>query len=135
MVNPPDLTTLGLPLTGAARNSVPRATAAARTCAEVSVETVEQSTTIFGAWSGFDSTPWGPVVTSSRSSLADTMMKTMSRSARSAGWSTTRAPSASALAFVRFWTVTSLPAAMRRAAMAAPMRPAPIQPMVVSLIG
>jgi hypothetical protein len=98
------LTTLPLPLTGAARSCVPRFSAAARNSAEASCETVEQSTRIFGARSGRDSTPSLPSVTLSRSSDAETMTKTISRSARSTGLSTIVAPysvSGSALARVR----------------------------------
>ncbi len=55
------------------------------------METVEESTTIFGLSSPV-SRPPGPLMTASRSLSAETMMNTMSRSARSAGLSTIFAP-------------------------------------------
>ena len=95
--------TLGLPLTGAARNWTPSASARARTRAEASVNTVEESTTMPGLASPVSS-PRGPETTASRSLSAATMMNTMSRPARSAGLSTIFAPcsvSGSAFALVR----------------------------------
>jgi hypothetical protein len=61
----------------------------------------------------------------------DTIVKTTSMPRSSAMLSAIEQPnsaSGSALARVRFQTVTLVPALARRAAMAAPMRPAPIQP-------
>ena len=95
--------TLGLPLTGAARNCTPSASALARTRAETSGDTVEESTTILGLRSAVSS-PRGPAMTASRSLSAETMMNTMSRPARSAGLSTIFAPNSvrgSHLALVR----------------------------------
>jgi hypothetical protein len=62
----------------------------------------------------------------------DTIENTTSRPARSAALLTILAPrlaSGSALAAVRFQTVTSLPASSSSSAIGNPMRPAPIQPM------
>ena len=61
----------------------------------------------------------------------ETIVKTTSRSRSSLIESATVQPSSasgSALAFVRFHTVMSVPARASRAAMAAPIRPVPIQP-------
>jgi len=94
---------LPLPLTGEASIAVPRFAAASRTSSDASSETVEQSMRILGVLAAV-STPFLPRVTSFRSSDADTMVKTMSRSARSAGRATRRMPesvSGSALARVR----------------------------------
>jgi hypothetical protein len=102
-VSLPAAITLGLPLTGAATNCAPAASTMARTFADASVETVEESTTIFGLSSPVSRPPW-PLMTASRSLSAETMMNTMSRSARSAGVSTILAPNSvrgSHLALVR----------------------------------
>ena len=99
----PAAITLGLPLTGAATNCAPASSTMPRTLADASVETVEESTTILGLSSPV-SRPPGPLMTASRSLSAETMMNTMSRSARSAGVSTTFAPNSvrgSHLALVR----------------------------------
>jgi hypothetical protein len=119
---------LPLPLTGLARKALPRSARRARTAAEHSVETVEQSTTMPGVRAGSASRR---SMTWSRSREVETMVKTTSRSATSTGSSTTFAPdsvSASALLRVRFHTLTSSPAASNRRAIAAPMCPAPSQP-------
>jgi hypothetical protein len=125
-------TTLPLPLTGEARNAIPRSSATARTRADASVETVEQSTRIRGAFSGsLRSRP----TTCSRSADDVTIVKTTSRSASSTGSSATFAPAStrgSALLRVRFQTVRSRPARPMRAASAAPMCPVPSQPTVSS---
>ncbi len=99
----PAFTTLALPLTGAARNSTPRAASAARSLVEASTEIDVQSTTMRGGL-GPDRRPSGPMRTCSRSWSLETIAKTMSRSARSASRSAMRAPcwaSGSALARVR----------------------------------
>ena len=99
--------------------------------ADDSVETVEQSTTQPGTWSGSASRPSGPVSTCSRSAGVETIVNTTSCPRRSAIVSATAQPtsvSASALDRVRFQTVTSSPALASREAIAAPIRPAPIQP-------
>ena len=75
----PAATTRPLPLTGAARNAVPRAAARARTSADASADTVEQSTRNFGALAGL---PSSRSVTEIRSAESATMVKTTSRSAR-----------------------------------------------------
>src|SRR5215469_855862 len=109
---------LGVAADGAARNSAPAPAATARMAAEACGETVEESTMISGA-RGPVSSPPSPVRTASRSPSAATMMKTTSRSARSTGRSTIFAPltaSGSALALVRLYTATSLPARSRRSA-------------------
>jgi hypothetical protein len=110
---------LALPLTGAASMAVPRSAAAARTSAEASSETVELSIRILGDLPERVSTPSLPSVTCFRSFDAEIMVKTISQEARSAGRSTTRMPdfvSGSALARVRFQTLTSAPAFARRSA-------------------
>ena len=57
----PDLTTFGLPLTGAARSVVPRSAARPRIFSETAAETVEQSTMIWGEASAVRS-PSSPTV-------------------------------------------------------------------------
>ena len=114
----PAAMTFGLPLTGAARNCAPCRAATARTCADTSADTVEESTITLGAASPVSSPP-SPLTTASRSGSAETMMKTMSRPARSAGLAAIVAPAAargSHLARVRFQAATSYPARSRRAA-------------------
>ncbi len=75
----PARTTLGFPITGAARNAVPRPAASARTRAEASGDTVEQSTSTLGtAPSGLDITPPWPSTAAIRSSDVPTVMNTMS---------------------------------------------------------
>ena len=104
----PSATTCGLPLSGAARKSTPARAVAARTCAETSAETVEQSTTTDGRRSA-DSSPAFSLTTSSRSSGVDTMTKTTSQAARSTIEPTAVAPrstSGPVLAAVRFQTVS-----------------------------
>ena len=84
-----------------------------------------------GRRSGSVSRPPSPSSTCSRSAGVDTIVKTTSRSRRSAIASATVQPSAvraSALARVRFQTCGFTPARASRTAMAAPIRPAPIQP-------
>ena len=92
IVSLPAATTLALPLTGAASMSVPSFSAAARTCADASSDTLEQSMMSFGE-PFLSSRPSGPVQTAIKSSEADTVVNTMSwpRSAR--GLSTILAPS------------------------------------------
>ena len=98
----PAATTLALPLTGAASTPAPRSAAAARTSSDAACEIVVESMSMRGAASGRESTPFGPITTSLKSSEPPTIVNTMSRSARSAGESTTVAPpSASALLRVR----------------------------------
>jgi predicted Zn-ribbon and HTH transcriptional regulator len=78
-----------------------------------------QSMKILGGPPLPDSTPFGPEITSSRSSEVATIVTTMSRSARSAGESTIVAPAAckgSALERVRLYTAISQPAPERRSA-------------------
>ena len=60
MVSRPALTTLGFPLTGAARSAVPPFSASARTAAEASAEIVVESTTTAGYRPTPDSSPSGP---------------------------------------------------------------------------
>ena len=55
----PAATTFGLPLTGAASRAVPRVVATARTAADASADTVEESTSTAGAASERVSTPPG----------------------------------------------------------------------------
>src|SRR4051812_44837514 len=127
----PAFTTLPLPLTGEARKATPRSAQAARIASEADWSTVEQSTTIRGTSAGSASRPPSPSSTCSRSLLVDTIVKTTSMPRSSAMLSAIEQPnsaSGSALARVRFQTVTLVPALARRVAMAAPMRPAPIQP-------
>ena len=131
-VNRPLLTTLPLPLTGAATKVAPRSASLVSIPAEHSAETVEQSTTWVGVRSASASSC---SMTSSRSPSADTMVNTTSRSASSTGSSTTVAPErtrGSALARVRFQTATSSPALASRSARAYPIRPVPIQPTLRS---
>ena len=71
----------------------PRSSALARTVDEARSETLEQSTSNLGSERPA-STPCLPEMTSLRSSPVETMLNTMSRSPRSAGESTTLAPSA-----------------------------------------
>src|SRR5262245_50346597 len=78
-----------------------------------------------------ESTPPAPNSTSFRSSVVDTMVNTVAQCAIAALSVTTSAPMAangSALAAVRFHTERPWPASIRRAAMASPIRPRPIQP-------
>src|SRR5262245_25843109 len=78
-----------------------------------------------------DNTPAAPNSTSFRSSVVETMVNTVAQWAIAALSVTTSAPIAtngSALAAVRFHTERPWPALIRRAAMASPMRPRPIQP-------
>ncbi len=89
----PAATTLALPLTGAESIAVPRRRAASRTWFEPSSDTVEQSIKSLGQRCA-PSTPSAPVVTAMRSSEAETVLKTMSRSLKSFGESTIVAPSA-----------------------------------------
>src|SRR3954453_3070956 len=127
----PAATTLGLPLTGAARTAVPCSCAASRTTCDAPGEIVVESTRTLGAVPSRESRPPSPMTTCWKSRSPPTMVKTMSRSARSAGGSTIVAPcsaSGSAFARVRFHTATSCPASSRRLASANPMRPAPIHP-------
>src|SRR5690606_35987081 len=101
-------------LTGAASIAVPRRSQAARASAEASSDTLEQSTKSCGERSPA-SRPSGPVTTAIRSGDADTVLKTMSRSASARGEAAIFAPSG----------------ASRRFAIAKPIRPpAPIQPRV-----
>src|SRR4051794_20424245 len=130
-LNFPARTTLPLPLTGAARKATPRFAQAARISSDAVWSTVGQSTTIAGTSSPSASRPPSPSSTCRRSADVETMTKTTSRPRSSAIESATTQPrSASgwALALVRFQTVTFSPARARRAAIAAPIRPAPIQP-------
>ena len=81
---------------------MPRSAATARTSSDAACEIVVESTSTRGTASGRESTPLGPIATSLKSSEPATIVNTMSRSARSAGESTTTAPaSASALLRVR----------------------------------
>ena len=78
------------------------------------------------------STPPAPNRISFRSSVVETMVKTVAQCAIAVLSVTTSAPiwaSGSALEAVRFQTERPWPAFTRRAAMASPMRPSPIQPM------
>src|SRR5215813_8884203 len=78
-----------------------------------------------------DNTPPAPNSTSFRSSVVETMVNTVAQWAIAALSVTTSAPIAangSALTAVRFHTERPWPALIRRAAMASPMRPRPIQP-------
>jgi hypothetical protein len=93
-VRRPLSTTFGLPLTGAASIAVPRASAAARTSAAAAGAIVVESMINPGATSERESRPCGPVTTSATSADPATIVKTMSRSARSAGVSAIVAPSA-----------------------------------------
>ncbi len=132
----PAATTFGLPETGAARTAVPRCSAASRTTCDAPGEIVVESTRTFGAAPSRERRPASPSTTCWKSASPPTIVKTMSRSARSAGASTMVAPrsaSGSAFARVRFHTATSCPAASRRLASAKPMRPAPIQPSRIPL--
>jgi hypothetical protein len=136
IVSRPAATTFALPLTGEASTPTLRSAAAARTSSEAACEIVVESMRMRGAVSLRLSTPFGPIVTSLKSSDPPTIVNTTSRSARSAGESTTVAPadaSASALLRVRLNTATSSPASSSRLARAAPMRPVPIHPIRVPL--
>ena len=93
IVSRPALTTLGLPLTGAASSAVPRFSASARTAADASAEIVVESTTTAGAGPDPDSSPSGPATTCWKSAEPARIVNTMSRSPSSAGWSTIVAPS------------------------------------------
>jgi len=78
------------------------------------------------------STPPVPNRISFRSSVVDTIVKTVAQCAMAVLSVTTSAPiwaSGSALEAVRFHTDSPWPAATNRAAIASPMRPRPIQPM------
>ena len=78
------------------------------------------------------STPPAPNRMSFRSSVVETMVKTVAQCAMAALSVTTSAPiwaSGSAFDAVRFHTESPCPAFTSRAAMASPMRPSPIQPM------
>jgi hypothetical protein len=98
----PASTTEGFPLTGAASSATPRASVSLRTSADASGEIVDESTITDGAASGLESSPCSPRITALKSSGPPTIVKTTSRSARSAGASTTSAPSsASGSAFER----------------------------------
>src|ERR1700683_4362399 len=78
----PARTTLGLPITGAASNAVPRSAISARTRAEDSGDTVEQSTSTLGADpSAPDISPCRPSTAEIRSSDDPTVMNTMSLAA------------------------------------------------------
>src|SRR5438309_5008732 len=127
MVSLPALITLALPLTGAARYSMPFCFSIARSSAEPSSEMDEHSITM----RGFACPARSFAITSLTSSQVETMQKTISRRARSAIESTIFAPyfpSGSALARVRFQTAMSQSPFARRAAISNPMRPVPIQP-------
>src|SRR5438105_5570000 len=127
MVSLPALITLALPLTGAARYSMPFCFSIARSSAEPSSEMDEHSITM----RGFACPARSFAITSLTSSQVETMQNTMSRRASSGSVSTTFAPylaSGSALARVRFQTAMSQPPFARRAAISKPMRPVPIQP-------
>ena len=91
----PAATTLALPDTGAASTPVPRSAAFARTSSDAACEMVVESMSMRGAASSRESTPFGPMTTSLKSSDPPTIVKTMSRSPRAAGESTTVAPTAS----------------------------------------
>jgi hypothetical protein len=93
IVSLPAVTTFALPLTGAASMSVPSLAAAARTSAEASSDTLEQSISSFGDWS-LPSTPSAPRHTAVRSSDAETVVNTMSNPRMARGESTIFAPSA-----------------------------------------
>src|SRR5712692_10899209 len=134
MVSLPALITLALPLTGAARYSMPLALNILRSSAEPSREIEEDSTTIFG----FCPPASSCCITDFTSSHVDTMQNTMSRPASSPSVSTTLAPylaSGSALARVRFHTAMSQPPFARRPAISKPMRPVPIQPSLLVGVG
>src|SRR2546425_1963786 len=134
MVSLPALITLALPLTGAARYSMPFAESILRSSAEPSSEIDELSTTIFGFWLPASSC----CITDFTSSQVDTMQNTMSRVASSPSESTTLAPyfaSGSALYRVRFHTAMSQPPFARRPAISKPMRPVPIQPSLLVGVG
>src|SRR5207244_3397177 len=127
----PARATLGLPQTGAASNAVPSRSAVARISAETSIDTVDASIRSDGARVPSESRPCGPATTSTKSFESETVVMTMSRSARSTGRLTTCAPSFasdSVLAGVRLYTVTSTPRRSSRVTSAAPIRPVPIQP-------
>src|SRR5919197_6198668 len=132
MVSLPALITLALPLTGAARYSMPCCLSIARSSAEPSSEIDEHSITM----RGFACPASSLAITSLTSSQVDTMQNTMSRRASSASVSTSFAPylaSGSALARVRFQTAMSQPPFASRAAISKPMRPVPIQPSLSSV--
>jgi hypothetical protein len=90
MVSLPASATLGLPLTGAASISVPRASAWARICSAAAGEIVVESTIRPGVTSDRDSSAEH---TCSTSAEPATIVNTMSRSASCAGSLTTVAPS------------------------------------------
>ena len=103
MVSLPTFTTLPLPGNRRRQHLTPRFCAAARTLAEASSDTVEPSIRIFGLSRNRQHAALA-MVTSFRSSEAETMVKTMSQDARSAGLTAILAPdlaSGSALARVR----------------------------------
>ncbi len=127
----PARTTLGLPITGAASRAVPRPAISARTRAEASADTVEQSTSTRGPAPGPDMSPAGPSTADMRSSDEPTVMKTMSLAASSAALAAGLAPSwisGSALPMERLKTARSQPAPRSRRPISTPMRPMPSQP-------
>ena len=89
---PPASATLGLPMTGAARNCVPRAASSCLACRDASTETVDRSITMAGACSPAIR-PAGPSRASSRFWDVPTMTKTTFACPRSAARSTIFAPS------------------------------------------
>src|SRR5579883_2896971 len=96
---------------------------------------VEQSTTMPGTFPAPSAaSPPGPKQTSSASLPVASMAKTTSALQRSSTLSTITAPSfanGSALARVRFHTLTLCPASSKRVTIGKPMRPMPIQPMSI----
>src|SRR5262245_38606536 len=130
----PAFTTLALPLTGAAMRSAPSPARRARQAADSSAEIDEQSTKTLGVLPlPPAATPSLPKQTCSTSLPVETIKNTTSQPASAAGVATICAPSlarGSALARVRFQTLTRLPALSRNSAMGSPMRPNPIQPML-----
>src|SRR6185436_11560704 len=78
IVSLPAVTTFALPLTGAASICVPSFAASARTFADASSDTLEQSTRSFGL-RDLLSRPSGPRQTAIRSSDVDTVVNTMSQ--------------------------------------------------------
>jgi hypothetical protein len=126
----PARTTRGLPDTGAASSTQPRAAAARRISADAPADTVLASTRYAGTRSP-RSRPPSPSVTSRRSASRLTIVNTTSRPPSSSAPRTSVAPrptSPVARDRVRFQTCRSTPPASSRSAIGNPIRPVPIQP-------
>ena len=132
IVSLPASATCMVPLTGARRKPTPACSSRAAISADSAGATVAKSTKRPGRGEA-SSTPSGPRITLLRAGPSVRLLSTMSLPvAASAGDPATAAPfSARAIVFsgVRFQTVTSCPAASRRADMREPITPMPRKPM------